>query len=139
MTTTVYLEGSTLDLAAPDGSRGGVRPDVSSLNHLYDAGHHVVLVGERVPLAFDPGLEARLARRVEALPQGASGWLISDRLETLGGAGRDSALRTVLVGPAEHREGVNRPADVVVRDLLTAVLTILADDAMGDLPSGTAA
>lgn len=132
--TTIYLDGSALDLGAPHerGARG-VRPDASSIHHLCDAGHRVVVVGDRVPLPDDRALEARIGASIDALPEEARGWLVSDRIATFDASRGRPSLRTVLIAPVADRDSVHRPADVVVRDLRTAILTILAAEAMGDL------
>lgn len=134
---TVYVGGSTFDLATPgDTVLRGVRPDVSELHHLVDAGHRVVVIGDRLPLDADPRLEARISGSLAAIPHDATGWYVSDLVADLGRAPAGGGVRTLYIGPAEDREGIQRPADVVARDLRAAVLAILADDAMGELPAG---
>ena len=134
--TTIYLEGCALDLGSPEEpSPGALRPDVASIQHLSDAGHRVVVVGERIPLPEGCGLDGDRTPSLDALPSDATGWLVSDRVSTLDAAPRGRSLRKVLVGPSDGNDGVQRPADLIVRDLRSAILTILADEAMGTLPA----
>jgi hypothetical protein len=96
------------------------------LAHLADAGHRLVLVGDRSHPAA--GLSA-WARVVASLPEPAprGSWYLTADPATCGD--RRPGLRTVLIGP---REALPRPTrcDATARDLRDAVLEILTADAM---------
>lgn len=121
-----------------------------ALEHLREAGYRVILVGDaphapgdapgdaahaaggapHVPATgTDPGDPAEVV--VAALPVGADGWLVTGDAAVCTGVRELRRLRTILVGPTVQGRGLaHRPADVEARDLLDAVLTILAAGAM---------
>ena len=124
--TRVYVDLETLS----SGAGAGRSPDVGavrSLDHLTETGHEVVLVADRatVPSALGPRADTAVATPPTELE--ATAWyLISDP-----GRCRDHTprLRTVLVGTAQASGAIHR-CDRLARDVMSAVLEILAEEAM---------
>ena len=114
--TTIYVDGSAAGL--PDAS--------GRLGHLVDAGHDIVLVAppnDRSASVF------AWPKQVPVLPDDAArgSWFVTADPATCGD--RQAGLSTLLIGP---REDSIRPTrcDTTARDLVSAVLEILARDAM---------
>ncbi len=116
MQPTIFFDAS----AAAD-------PDVADrLAHLADAGHRLVLIGDRShPAAGLPAWARVVPTLPDAAPRGS--WYLTADPTTCGD--RRPGLRTVLIGP---RETIPRPTrcDATARDLRDAVLEILTADAM---------
>jgi hypothetical protein len=116
--SNVYIDAAAL--LGPRGTTSSPRALVAAARtcgHLRDLGHRVILVGRR-----GTGSEA---------PDDARGWLVSGDADACDRARRARRLHTVLVGPSEAgRTAMDRPADIVARDLGAAVLSILAAEAM---------
>ena len=132
----VYLDGSLL--AAPETSSS-----VDDLRHLVDAGFELVRLaggagagnaaadgpaGDSAGRPSLDGLDLRVADTVDAEQHGA--WLLTADARTCGRA-RPVICRTILVGPAPVDGSGPGRCDLVVRDVRSAVLEILASDAMG--------
>ena len=126
----VYLDPGVLlvrsGAAGPMASR--VAADAAEpLQTLAETGHELVLVtAARVPLP-DGFPEIRESARIDPAP--SSSWFLTTDPEVCGR--RRPGLRTVLVGPgpATTRAPVQR-CDMRVRDLQSAVIEILAREAM---------
>lgn len=131
----VYVDAGVLVMPAPGDRPGRLLPDATAaLEHLRDAAHNVVLVGAAGAVGAvlaalrDGAPEARVG-----LPPDASGWLVTGDPAFCAAAREAHRIRTLLVGPAAPGRGpAHRPADIVARDLLDAVLAILASEAMPD-------
>jgi hypothetical protein len=111
---------ATVDLAA-----------IRSLDHLVDAGHELVLVADP-PIAAGAvaGIpEARAEMAVTATPRepGTPAWYLTSDAERC--RGRSARLRTILVGDRPAPGAVHR-CDSMARDVMAAVLQILATEAM---------
>lgn len=113
---TIYL-----DPTAVAGSDAGDR-----LGHLVEAGHDLVLVTTRDLETGDMALIARIPALPDEPPRGS--WFVTADPAACGG--RQSSLRTVLIGPRASTPGPTR-CDSTARDLRDAVLEILTADAMG--------
>jgi hypothetical protein len=114
--TTIYVDGSAALL--PDAP--------ARLAHLTQAGHDVILVSppdHRSASLF--AWEAHVQRLPEDPPRGA--WFMTADPATCGH--RQSGLATLLIGPREDNPRPTR-CDQTARDLTSAVLEILARDAM---------
>jgi hypothetical protein len=114
--TTIYVDGSAAGL--PDAS--------ARLAHLVEAGHDVVLVAPpNDPSAAVFAWPDHVRELPEDAPRGS--WYVTADPATCGG--RPAGLSTLLIGP--HEDGP-RPTrcDTTVRDVASAVLEILAHDAM---------
>jgi hypothetical protein len=134
--TRIYLHPGALvsSLPAPDrrgGSSVSLVPGASeALRHLVDAGHTLAVVGN-----LPPGLGASLDVPIEAgADLGATDahgcWLIVGDPEECRSR-RRPGLRTMYVGP--RRPVGHRPTarcDVEARDLTSAAIEILTQDAM---------
>jgi hypothetical protein len=126
----VYLDPGVLlvrsGAAGPTASR--VAADAAEpLQTLAETGHELVLVtAARVPLP-DGFPDIRESARIDPAP--SASWFLTTDPEVCGR--RRPGLRTVLVGPgpATHRAPVQR-CDMRVRDLQSAVIEILAREAM---------
>lgn len=134
----VYVDARMLGDAGADRDPAGTGPGAhSALEHLRDAGYRVILVDAPHVHATRPSPEDPAQIIVAALPAGAEGWLVTGDAAVCTGARELRRLRTILVGPTVQGRGLaHRPADAEARDLLDAVLTILAAGAMpGDARS----
>lgn len=109
-----------------------------ALDHLVDAGHELHLLGalptgavDQLPMALEPASEADVDRARVA-------WLIVADPEECR-TRRRAGLRTIYVGP--RRPPQHRPTgrcDLEARDLSSAVIEILTQDAMTPLPGSRA-
>ena len=135
----IYLDAGALVAAtAVVGRPGRLLPDATpALRHLRDAQHDVVLTGSPQPVAavLAAWRDAAPVARPE-LPADAVGWLVTNDAAACAAARGTRGIRTVLVGPATPGRGLaHRPADVEARDLVDAVLRILATEAMAPVAS----
>jgi hypothetical protein len=124
--TRVYVDLETLTTTA-----GAVRsPDVAAiraLDHLIEAGHDVVLIAEvaAIPNRLGPLADTALAAPPTELE--APAWYLTSDSERC--RERTARLRTVLVGTAQASGAIHR-CDRLARNVLSAVLEILAEEAM---------
>ena len=114
--TTIYVDGSA-----------AILPDAPNrLIHLTESGFEVVLVAPSEHRATSVTV---WPRHVEALPPDPpnGSWYVTADPATCGD--RQAGLRTLLIGP---REASPRPTrcDLTARDVASAVLEVLARDAM---------
>lgn len=131
----VYLDGSLLDAPETAGA-------IEDLRHLSDAGFELVRLSasstdakaaERPRPATSPSgasvdaLVVRTAEQVDGDGRGA--WLLTADPHACGRA-RPVICRTILVGPTPPDGAGPARCDHVVRDIRSAVLEILASDAM---------
>jgi hypothetical protein len=126
--TTVYIDTG----AVPSGrdAEGALATDEAAraLAYLLDAAIEVVLVGtlDDVPVAVRSAF-GRVTTDVTGRPDVTSWYLTADPAR----CGRPTPLvRTILVGAAEGPARPVHRCDHVARDLRTAVLEVLANDAM---------
>jgi hypothetical protein len=127
MTTRVFIEGGAISSGAR--LRGPLAEDEAAraLKHLIDAGHELVFVGvlSDVPAALQSAF-GRVVDAEDALP--ADSWLLTADAAR---CGRSSpSVRTILVGGWEGELRPVQRCDSVARDLMTAVIEILASEAM---------
>ena len=139
--TRVYV-----DLEVLSTGRGSRRPAdvgavdlaaVRSLDHLVDAGHELVLVADPpiapgavavIPTAGGiPGPLAEAAVTVVPSEPRTAAWYLTFDVERC--RGRSARLRTILVGRSAAPGAVHR-CDSLARDVMAAVLEILAAEAM---------
>jgi hypothetical protein len=126
----VYLDPGVLLVRS--GTAGALDSRVAAdaaepLHNLAETGHELILVTTaRIPLP-DGFPEIREAPRID--PAAATSWFLTTDPEVCGR--RRAGLRTVLVGPgpATRRAPVQR-CDISTRDLQSAVIEILAREAM---------
>lgn len=106
------------------------------MRHLRDARHPVVLTGAAGPVATVlAALRDAAPAATAELPDLATGWLVSNDPDVCAAARGIRGIRTILVGPAVPGRGLAyRRADMEARDLVDAVLAILAAEAMPDGP-----
>jgi hypothetical protein len=131
----VYLDGSLLDAPGTAGA-------IDDLRHLSDAGFELVRLtassadGKAAepprPATPSPGASVdapamRTAEQVDSDERGA--WLLTADPHACGRA-RPVICRTILVGPTPPDGAGPARCDHVVRDIRSAVLEILASDAM---------
>lgn len=139
--TTVYLDSSALGILTPGASGPGfhVEPDLHRMiDHLLDAGHDVVIVGDgrlvdAAVSILPPAQAGRIGRQDKGLTglDDPEGWLITGSPESCDEVREHRRLRTILVGPATGTGSqVDRPADILARSLTDAVIEILTEDAM---------
>jgi hypothetical protein len=123
--TQVYVD---LDLITTGGTSGG-NPDrgaVHSLDYLIEAGHRVALVADHaVPVGLGE-LASTVVGAAPSEPESTAWYLTSDPDRC---RGRSARLRTVLVGRTQGPAAIHR-CDSLARDVLAAVLEILAAEAM---------
>lgn len=146
--SNVYIDAVALLGPGTPGATGSraLLEAARACGHLRALGHRVILVGvggEATRGADGPTSGLRGNRPVEP-PDGAVGWLLSGDPSTCERARRERRLRTVLVGPwaagrsaLAGRSAMERPADIVARDLADAVLTVMTTEAMppaGNVP-----
>lgn len=149
------IAGPRTEPADPPGARGRVFVDVElvaispeeptrlspgvaeALAHLVEGSREVALLG-RLPAELTDLLRGQLGREVRAVDElpagtGRNDWYLTgepDRCRET----RVTGIRTILVGP--RRSPGRAPAarcDVEARDLLAAVIEVLARDAMSEL------
>ena len=114
--TTIFLDGSAAILpGAP-----------SRLVHLTDAGHEVVLVAPPEDPAAEVLAWPAQVDELPADPPRGSWFLTADPSNCLD---RQAGLSTLLIAPRDDSPRPTR-CDMTVRDLSSAVLEILARDAM---------
>jgi hypothetical protein len=117
--TDIYLDASVA--SAPDA--------LDQLAHLVDAGQRLILVGADTGPTLARFPSAATVARLPDDPHRGS-WFVTG--EPARCADRPAGVRTLLIGPRTGRTPVLGPrCDTEARDLATAVLTILAHDAMG--------
>jgi hypothetical protein len=126
MTARVYLDRSALFLRW--GERGAaVVPDAGDAIEVFrSTGHEVVAVGlapsdvpfDRIAVADDP-----------PAPEDPPAWFLTGERERCGP--RRAGLRTILVGGGPTPHSGRGRCDVEVPDLRSAVLAVIADEAMG--------
>jgi hypothetical protein len=124
--TRVYIDLGTLSTGT-GVARAPDHPAMRSLEYLAEAGHEVILVGDTD--AVPEALGALATTTVAAAPielTETAWYLISDAERC---RDRSTRLRTVLIGSAPAPGAIHR-CDRLSRDLLAAVLEILADEAM---------
>lgn len=134
----VYIDAEALlGPATPGATRSRALLEAArACGNLRALGHRVILVGAAASQGRDdasgrnePTAGTRAGRPV--LPDEAVGWLLSGDPSTCERARHGRRLRTVLVGPwTAGRTAMERPADVVARDLSDAVLTVMTTEAM---------
>jgi hypothetical protein len=132
----VYLDAASLTTSrAVEGRPVRLVPGAeAALRHLRDTGHPLVLTGSPGPVgvvltALRDGAPAARAD----VPEDAAGWLVTTDPAACVAARAAAGVRTILVGPAIPGQGLAyRRSDIEARDLLDAVLLILAADAMPD-------
>jgi len=114
--TRIYVDGSAAVL--PDAPR--------RLIHLTEFGHEVVLVA---PIDDRAASITAWPGRVDALPADppVGSWYLTANPATCGD--RQAGLRTLLIGPREDSPRPKR-CDLTARDVASAVLELLARDAM---------
>ncbi|SRR6266566_3345258 len=113
---TIFVDGSA-----------AILPDAPSrLIHLTETGHEVVLVA-----SIDHRAASITAwpRRVDLMPPDPpfGSWYVTADPATCGD--RQAGLRTLLIGPREDSPRPTR-CDLTARDVASAVLEVLARDAM---------
>lgn len=125
----VYVDLEALGSGGPDVGRTLDGTAVTSLGHLAEAGHEVVLVAG--PDAVPERLAGVVAAVVDAAPMEppAEAWYLTTDVERC--RGRSARLRTVLVGTAAAPGAIHR-CDMLARDVRAAVLELLAAEAMRD-------
>jgi hypothetical protein len=114
--TTIYVDSSVALL--PDAP--------NRLGHLTDAGHSVVLVAEADDRANAQGIWTSRIEELPADPPRGS-WFMTANPATC--HDWQAGLSTLLIGPRDDSPRPTR-CDLTARDLSTAVLEILARDAM---------
>jgi hypothetical protein len=124
--TRVYVDLDAVSSGTGE-SRSSDREAVRSLEHLVEAGHEVVLVcdGDAVPVALGEIATTAVAAAPTELTETA--WYLVSDVDRC--RDRTTRLRTVLIGSLPAPGAIHR-CDRVARDLMTAVLEILADEAM---------
>jgi hypothetical protein len=123
--TRVYVDLETL-LASAGESRAVDGDAIRALDHLTEAGHEVVLVADRAVPAALGGLAATTVAAAPTEPSSTTWYFTSDVDRC---RGRSARLRTVLVGRAPAPTAIHR-CDALARDVLAAVLEVLAAEAM---------
>jgi hypothetical protein len=113
---TIFVDGSAASL--PDAA--------DRLAHLTDAGHEVILAAPAGHPAAATVVWARHVPRLPADPPRGS-WFVTADPATC--QDRQAGLATLLIGPREDGPRPTR-CDHTARDLGSAVLEILAHDAM---------
>ena len=115
-----------------DGRRSPPAPDAGNALEALEACGWEVVVLDASPAGEPPDAFGRAAQHAEP---GAGAWLLTDQVADARWA-RPLGLRTALVGPTAG-EGLHpQRCDFAFRDLRTAVLEILARDAV-TTPSDT--
>lgn len=133
---TVWVDREALEIATRVGreTEQRLQPEAdSAIRHLVAADCHVVLWGPPGAIELSASDAPHPIESLDDLPDDATGWLVTAneaRCDELRGR---SGLRTILVGPSvPDRRLTHRAADFEARDLVDAVLVILAADAMPD-------
>jgi hypothetical protein len=127
--TTVFIDAAAIPSGSEASAGVAVEESARALAYLVDAGFGIVLVGslDDVPLAVRSAF-TEVTDEATGDPARTSWFLTGDPAR----CGRPIPhVRTILIGVAT--EGPARPVhrcDRVVRDLRTAVLEVLANDAM---------
>ena len=124
----VYIATGATAAETDAGTRRRLLDTARAGRHLREFGYRVVLV-RQVPAAARNGTagERSLRPTLDTLPDDPNAWLVTTDPETCLQARRSGRLRTVLIGPkAPGESALGRPADVQARNLLDAVLTIVA-------------
>jgi len=124
--TRIYVDLDVVSSGTGE-TRSPDREAVRALEHLLEAGHVVVLVrdGDAVPVALGEIAKTAVATAPTELTETA--WYLIADLDRC--RDRTARLRTVLIGSLPARGAIHR-CDRVARGLMTAVLEILADEAM---------
>jgi hypothetical protein len=107
---------------------GAVDPAaLRSLRHLVDAGHELVFVDQAAPRSDD--LRELGEDVVDVVPQHPEerAWYLTDDVEHC--REMTARVRTVLIGASPPPGSIHR-CDSVARDLQTAIMEILASEAM---------
>jgi hypothetical protein len=127
MPSTIYVDARLLFVGGASSPIERLGPDAAtSIGHLVEAGHRLVLVGDDDARTTASELGVGWA---EAPEEGSGWWLVAARSEC--GQARSLGFRAMLVGPAvDGGPDANVRCDDEARDLRDATLRILAADAM---------
>jgi hypothetical protein len=107
-----------------DGPRSPLAPDAGNALEALEAGGWEVVVLDASAAGEPPDTFGQMARGDQA-----GGWLLTDQVADARWA-RPLGLRTALVGPAGGEGLLPERCDFAFRDLRTAALEILAQDAV---------
>lgn len=133
----VWVDRGALDMETRIGREIEIRtqPEAdTAIRHLVDADYRVVLVGADPSFVVEDVTTYAGVELAPALPDDASGWLVTSDEVRCGAVRRHRGLRTILVGPTIPDRGLaQRVSDHEARDLVDAALIILAADAMPDV------
>ncbi len=133
---TVWVDRDALELETRVGREMEVRaqPEANAaIRHLIDAECRVILWGRPGDAAGTSAAPLPDVESTPTLPDDASGWLVTADEARCGDVRGRHGLRTILVGPSVPGRGLShRASDLEARDLVDAVLVILAADAMPD-------
>lgn len=114
-----------------DASVAGMPDALDQLAHLADTGHRVLVIRAPVGTVTRPGATPHGLEEILEMPDPlpAKGWFVTT--DPARCSDRPAGLRTLLIAPG-HGDGP-RPTircDGIARDVRSAVLDILAHDAM---------
>ncbi len=132
----VWVDRGALDMETRIGREMELRtqPEAdAAFRHLVDADVRVVLLGADPSFVVEDVATYAGVELAPALPDDASGWLVTSDEARCAAVRRHRGLLTILVGPTVPDRGLaQRPSDRVARNLVDAALIILAADAMPD-------